>query len=116
MPFFVFGIGLNLSVAKFSIKHRFLAFDLGVQSIGLLRKRMASVSNTVLREDHPVPAPAGESVTTATVNAGHPAEILEVETEQETDLPLDGGKTAWLVLAATSLIQVPVWGISHRIS
>ncbi|KAF4310953.1 mfs monocarboxylate [Botryosphaeria dothidea] len=73
---------------------------------------MASVSNTVLREDHPVPAPAGESVTTATVNAGHPAEILEVETEQETDLPLDGGKTAWLVLAATSLIQVPVWGFS----
>ncbi|GME22658.1 Mfs monocarboxylate [Neofusicoccum parvum] len=41
-----------------------------------------------------------------------PLETFETEIEQETPYQTDGGKEAWLVLAANCLMQAPVWGFA----
>ncbi|OMP86446.1 hypothetical protein BK809_0003616 [Diplodia seriata] len=71
---------------------------------------MASFRNTEARRSQPTwTAAAEESIMTAERPDNHPAPF---EMEQEMPSQIDGGKTAWIVLAACSLIQVPVWGFS----
>lgn len=41
-----------------------------------------------------------------------PTNSVNMEIEQQSLPPADGGKAAWLFLAGCSLIQAPVWGIA----
>lgn len=41
----------------------------------------------------------------------HPGSDGVSEIEQPALAPADGGKAAWLMLASSCLIQVPVWGL-----
>lgn len=72
---------------------------------------MTSLRNTEAHRGRVTWTTATEESATTAERLGSRRETLQME--QEALPQTDGGKTAWLVLAACSLIQVPVWGTSH---